>query len=61
MDCNDRNVNRAARGLAEAVTDDRDYRGRNGRRGRKACRDRKVAARRAARRLNKAVLAAERE
>lgn len=61
MDRNERNINRAAGGLADAVADDRDYRGRHSRRSRKACRDRKVAARRAARRLNKAVLAAERE
>ena len=52
----DRNVNRAARAAAEAVSDDREYRGV----GREATKARKAAVRRAERRLRKAVLAAER-
>jgi hypothetical protein len=47
-----KNVNRAERAAAEAVEEDRDYRGV----GRQATVRRKKAARRAARRASKAIL-----
>lgn len=53
----DRSVNRAIRAVAEAVRDDREYRGVG---GHEASRARKAAVRRAERRLRKAVLAVER-
>ena len=49
------NVNRALRNVSKAVEDDRDYRGV----GRDASANRKVDARRADRRLQKAILASE--
>lgn len=55
-----RNVNRAAKAASHAVEDDREYRFCDGS-GREGSRRRKVVARRAERRLRKAILAVERE
>ncbi len=52
-----KNINRAVRAAAKAVTDDREYRGI----GRAATVRRKKASRRAARRASKAILAGEQE
>ena len=50
-----RALNKATKNVSAAVMDDRHYRGRGGKRGRKANRVAKIEARRAERRLFKVV------